>query len=95
MHRLAYFNRGLMAAMIADSTASFCYQASLPNRYRLLAGPGGGAGCQIGQFWAACVIAAITAPDYGRVAAGAGSLCRVEPRSAPVRRQETGLRFGR
>jgi hypothetical protein len=44
---------------------------------------------------AACVIAAITAPDYGRVAAGAGSLCRMEPRSAPVRRQETGLRFGR
>jgi hypothetical protein len=28
MHRLAYFNRGLITAMIADTTASFRYQAS-------------------------------------------------------------------
>jgi hypothetical protein len=28
MHRLAYFNRGLMAAMIADLTGAFRYQTS-------------------------------------------------------------------
>jgi hypothetical protein len=30
MHRLAYLNRGLMAAMIVDPIASIRYQASLP-----------------------------------------------------------------